>query len=63
MKGEGVSNTRGTPRKALAGKSRIPANSVFYNRIIPLILIVMAIVTMIFVLIAAGILLGLVPFR
>jgi hypothetical protein len=61
--GEGVSGARGAPRKIPAGKSRIPADSFFYNRIIPLVLIVLAIATTIFVLIAAGILLGVVPFR
>jgi hypothetical protein len=45
------------------GKSRIPANSVFYNRVIPILLIGMAIATAVFILIAAGVLLGLVPYQ
>lgn|GEM_PF-2828085 len=44
-------------------RTHIPPNSTFYNKFIPVILIVMAIMTAIFILVAAGILLGFVPFR
>ena len=51
-------STRKIPRT----KSRIPPNSVFFEKIIPALLIGMAILTVIFVLIALGVLLGLVPY-
>jgi hypothetical protein len=53
----------GVPEPRPDIKSRLPANSVFYNRVIPLLLIGMAVVTVIFILIAAGVLLGLVPYQ
>ncbi len=42
---------------------RIPANSLFYERIVPALLILMAVVMTIVVLLAAGVLLGIVPYR
>jgi hypothetical protein len=42
---------------------RIPAGSLLYERIVPLLLVVMALVMLIIVLIAAGILLGIVPYQ
>lgn len=50
-------------RKTQRDKSRMPAHSIFYDKIIPILLIGMAIATVVFILIAAGILLGLVPFQ
>ena len=41
----------------------MPTQSVFYEKVVPLLLIGMAIVTVIFILIAAGILLGFVPYQ
>lgn len=44
-------------------RSHFPTRSAFYDKFIPIILIVMAIMTAVFILVAAGILLGFVPFR
>lgn len=44
-------------------RSRMPANSVFFDKVIPILLIGMAILTAAFILIAAGVLLGVVPYR
>ena len=44
-------------------RSHIPTNSMFYNKIIPIILIAMAMMMVTFILIAVGVLLGIVPFR
>lgn len=44
-------------------RSHFPTHSAFYDKFIPIILIVMAIMTAVFILVAAGILLGFVPFR
>lgn len=44
-------------------RSRIPAGSFFYNKLVPILLIGMAILTVLFILIAAGVLLGLVPYQ
>jgi hypothetical protein len=50
-------------RKLGRGKSRVPTGSAFYDKIIPLLLVGMAVVTVIFILFAVGVLLGLVPYQ
>lgn len=50
------------PDKPSRDKSRFPADSPFYNKIIPVLLIGMAMITVLFILLAAGVLLGLVPY-
>jgi hypothetical protein len=45
------------------GGSRIPARSFFYTRIAPVILVVLAVVTLALIAVAAGVLLGIVPYR
>lgn len=42
--------------------NRMPAGSVFYDRIIPLLLVGMGVVLVAMILLAAGVLLGLIPF-
>ena len=49
--------------KALKAKSHIPTGSFFYGKIIPVLLVVMAILTITFIVIAAGVLFGVVPYR
>jgi hypothetical protein len=44
-------------------KSHIPAGSFFYNKVVPVLLIGMAVLTVAFIVVALGILLGFVPFR
>ena len=51
-----------TPRNADQNKSRMPDDSVFYEKVIPALLIGMAIITVVFILIALDIMLGLVPY-
>jgi hypothetical protein len=41
----------------------MPANSIFYDKVIPVVLIGLALVTVACILVAAGVLLGFVPFR
>lgn len=53
----------GSQRKAPRDKSRIPQNSLFYEKVIPILLIAMAVLTAVFIVVAAGVLLGFVPFR
>ena len=43
-------------------KSHMPENSLFYEKIIPISMIVMGIITVALILFAAGVLLGLVKF-
>ena len=50
-------------RKSIRDKSRIPAQSVFYDKVIPLLLIGMGILTVACILVAAGVLLGFVPYK
>lgn len=42
--------------------NRMPEGSVFYERIVPLLLIVMGVVTASMILFAAGVILGIIPF-
>jgi uncharacterized membrane protein len=43
-------------------KSHIPQNSLFFNKVIPVLLILMTIITISLILFAAGVLLGIVHF-
>ena len=45
------------------GTSRIPSGSVFYRRVLPVFLVVMGVLTLGLILVAAGVLLGFVPWR
>jgi hypothetical protein len=42
---------------------RIPTGSVFYERIIPVLLAALAVITILFILIAAGVLLGIITYQ
>lgn len=43
-------------------KSRVPKNSVLFERIIPALLVLMGVVTVVLILFAAGVLLGFIHF-
>jgi len=45
------------------GRSRIPAGSVFYTRVVPAVLIGLGILTAVLIVLAAGIALGIVPYQ
>ena len=49
-------------RTSMKDKSRFPANSVLFEKIVPLLLAIMGIVTLVLILFAAGVLLGVVRF-
>jgi hypothetical protein len=49
-------------RNRVDGKSHIPKNSVFFEKIVPALLILMGIITAGLILFAAGVLLGIVRF-
>lgn len=60
----------GRKRETRAGLSRIkptgartPEGSAFYGRILPVVILAMGIITVALILIAAGVLVGLVPFH
>ncbi len=42
---------------------RVPTNSVFYDKLVPILLIALALVTIALVVIAAGVLLGIIHYR
>jgi hypothetical protein len=42
---------------------RIPSNSLFYDRFVPLVFILLAVITLSLILFAAGVLLGIVQYR
>jgi hypothetical protein len=50
-------------REEGARASRIPPGSVFYRRVLPLCLAIMALLTLALIAVAAGVLLGVVPWR
>jgi hypothetical protein len=50
-------------RVIVRGKSHMPTDSVLFERVIPVLLAGFGIVTVILILFAAGVLLGIVPFR
>jgi hypothetical protein len=49
-------------RRALLKKSHMPAHSMFYDKVVPILLVGMGIVTAGLILFAAGVLLGLISF-
>ena len=65
--GEVMSDSTVSPVKQKQGERRvehpnaIPADSVFFNKIVPGLLLALAVLTVIFVIIAAGVFLGLIP--
>ncbi len=59
----GPSDARDEGRVIVRGRSHMPTDSVFFERVIPLVLAGMGIVALALILIAAGVLLGFVPFR
>jgi hypothetical protein len=50
-------------RVIIRGKSHMPKDSILYERIVPALLLVFGIVMVVLILLAAGVLLGIVPFR
>ncbi len=44
------------------GKSRAPKNSVLYEKVVPALLIAMGVLTVLLILFAAGVLLGIIHF-
>jgi hypothetical protein len=47
---------------SLRGKSHMPANSVFFEKVVPILLALMGLLTVGLVLFAAGVLMGLIKF-
>jgi hypothetical protein len=59
----GMESSTENGRVIVRGKSHMPSNSVLFERIIPILLIGLGVLTVTLILIAAGVLLGLVPFH
>jgi hypothetical protein len=59
LKGNDLKKRR--PYQIARGQSRMPENSVFYEKVVPGLMILLAVITVILILFAAGVLLGLVP--
>lgn len=62
-KGEKLEQGRGRVRRIDKGKSRIPEKSTLYSKVVPALLVGMAILMTILILVAAGILTGLIPYQ
>ena len=50
-------------RSKIVSGSRIPSGSPFYARVLPILILAMGILTAVLILFAAGVVLGIVPFR
>jgi hypothetical protein len=55
-----LSERKSTRRKVEKGANRMPSNSLFYERIVPIILIGLGAIMLILILVAAGILIGII---
>lgn len=61
--GAAMDDIEAQSRVIVRGKSHMPEDSVLFERVIPVVLAGMGILTVVLILFAAGVLLGLVPFR
>lgn len=62
--GQGGREVVGVEGEQELGKpSRIPEGSMFYERLLPWILIGLGVITLLLILVAAGVLLGIVPYQ
>ena len=50
------------PPSNMLRKSHMPENSLFYEKVVPILLVVMGILTTVLILFAAGVLLGIIRF-
>jgi hypothetical protein len=55
-----LSEKRKERRQVPEGANRMPSDSVFFDRLVPIILIALGVITIIIILVAAGILLGII---
>jgi hypothetical protein len=60
---EDVERTEESQRVIVRGTSHMPTDSVLFERVIPVVLAALGIVTVVLILFAAGVLLGIVPFK
>jgi hypothetical protein len=60
---EDVERTKESQRVIVRGTSHMPTDSVLFERVIPVVLAALGIVTVVLILFAAGVLLGIVPFK
>ncbi len=58
-----MEETEDRGRPIVRGTSRMPDDSVLFERVIPVVLAGLGILTVVLILFAAGVLLGIVPFR
>lgn len=63
LKGVVLAGGKQKVRKGSKGKSRIPERSGFYTKVVPALLISMAVLMIVLIIIAAGVLLGVVPYQ
>jgi hypothetical protein len=49
-------------KKVAKGSNRMPTDSTFYDKVVPVLLIFLAAITIILILIAIGVLVGIIPF-
>lgn len=55
-----MTEERNRPPRVQKGANRMPSDSVFYDRMVPIILVALGAITAILILVAAGILLGII---
>ena len=57
-----MDETNQTRRRSVLSKSHMPKDSLFYEKIVPILLVAMGVITTALILFAAGVLLGIVRF-
>ncbi len=57
-----VDKEKAEPRKSARNPSRMPENSVFYNKVVPALLVILGILMVAMVLFAAAVIMGLIKF-
>ena len=56
-------NSSQQPKDRTRHTRRVPANSIFYDKLFPILLIALAVITVALIVIAAGVLLGIIHYR
>ena len=57
-----TTSEKSSRKKVAKGGNRMPADSTFFDKVVPALLIFLAAITIILILIAIGVLVGIIPF-
>jgi hypothetical protein len=57
-----TTSEKSSRKKVAKGSNRMPADSTFFDKVVPALLIFLAAITIILILVAIGVLVGIIPF-